>query len=279
LARQPRRTSPRIQLAAGSLREVLSPADEAMMLMCCCANDDGQMVETVAMPAIHEEKAISVPAVEEPAQDEDPPAVEEAPPVKEEKAKMEEPPKPAAPPAPVEELPKSSYYYEVSLDKRDKPLGLKLESKRTCVGIAGVAAGVVDDHNKSAEPAKKIQALDFICSVNGKTKAEEIIEAMKEEGALQMKLFRPLPFNVTLNKERGILGLHLFFHADSSSIEVESVVEGLAKDYNATVSEELQIKAKDCIKSVNGVSGDGQKILVEVKTANKLDMVIVRGPA
>mmetsp|Transcript_116480 Transcript_116480/g.206208 ORF Transcript_116480/g.206208 Transcript_116480/m.206208 type:complete len:173 (-) Transcript_116480:164-682(-) len=50
-------------------------------------------------------------------------------------------------------------------------------------------------------------------------------------------------------------------HGDNVSLVVVEVMEGLVKDYNSTVAEELQIRPGDQIMEVNGVSGDSIKML------------------
>jgi len=58
------------------------------------------------------------------------------------------------------------------------------------------------------------------------------------------------------------------------ALKVKAVEEGLARIYNSTAPDHLQIKAGDCIVEVNGVSEDSGKMLERVKGDQSLRFVI-----
>lgn len=262
-------------------------------MFCCCANDDGQAIESLEPTALFEEKELKSDEVKEAPAKENPPAQPPAPPPakeeksREEKAKPVEPPSPAPKPVKEEEAPKpvaektKSYHYDIELFKGTGGLGLKMDFKQSGLSVAEIVTGAgADRYNASAAPTRTIEVLDYICAVNGTTGSpQELVAAMKAVQELKVKMYRPASFNVILKKGTGNLGIGLKFQQDSASLDVAEITAGVAQDYNASASAEEQIMVNDVIKSVNGISRDVQKMINEIKAASHLNLVMLRGPA
>mmetsp|Transcript_90579 Transcript_90579/g.157199 ORF Transcript_90579/g.157199 Transcript_90579/m.157199 type:complete len:151 (+) Transcript_90579:56-508(+) len=63
-------------------------------------------------------------------------------------------------------------------------------------------------------------------------------------------------------------------HGDDVTLEIMLVKDGLVKDYNNSVAQDLQIRPGDRIVEVNGVSGDNKKMLEAVGKAAKLKFIV-----
>merc|ERR1712032_963998 len=106
-----------------------------------------------------------------------------------------------------------------------------------------------------------------------------MISAMRADKVLKFKMFRPTPVSIKVDKRDKSLGLNMTFRPGGANLELTNVGDGAIKDRNASASPETQVKHKDVISSVNGIAGDAEKMITELKAADELNLTFIRGPS
>lgn len=159
--------------------------------------------------------------------------------------------------------------------RKDVPLGLVLDDKPHGLTITNLGRGAFAAYSTKA--SKKAQPHDIILKVNGKAGKDAIMDEVKScSGQVIFTIARPPVVEVTISKNGKLLGMELSFAPMSMSIDIKGICDGALKDYLASAGAHVQIASGDCILSVNGISGDLEKMVAVMKESNDLKMQVSR---
>merc|ERR1712032_1570832 len=157
------------------------------------------------------------------------------------------------------------------------PLGIVSDLRGSTLTVRSASSGAVAKHNQSSEASTQVQPNDFILQVNDKTRPDAALKELAQKGSLKLKMQRVVPFKVSVSKAGGkSLGLKLAYVAASTSISVVEILDGAVADYNKNAPAAAQIKAKDRILSVSGISGSANKMVAALHASNTIEIQIAR---
>lgn len=177
-----------------------------------------------------------------------------------------------------EEVQNGPQRFEITVDRG--PFGLNISVDNTGVGIQILEiknGGAMERHNSSVRSRRqRILPCDVVTVVNGSTDMQDMLDRIKADLVLQLELLRPEPIWIKVKRGGKPWGLNLTYQNISSHIEIVEVVDGAIRDYNETAPEELQVRAKDFIESVNGMLGV-EKMLTCLKAGcAEVEMKVLR---
>lgn len=162
----------------------------------------------------------------------------------------------------------------------DKPIGgitgLELDplDKKT-MQVCNVRAGVIRSYNTTAPPELQVKEGDIIVAVNGvRGDASQMITRFKEDMTIELALFRPRPWRISIKQKPGDLLSSLKCAASGISLLLVDVPRTI-KDFNACNARSA-LREDDRIIAVNGINNDVRKMLLEVDRASNLDLVLIR---
>eukprot|EP00929_Paragymnodinium_shiwhaense_P006991 TRINITY_DN110948_c0_g1_i1.p2 TRINITY_DN110948_c0_g1~~TRINITY_DN110948_c0_g1_i1.p2 ORF type:complete len:291 (+),score=148.64 TRINITY_DN110948_c0_g1_i1:97-969(+) len=129
---------------------------------------------------------------------------------------------------------------------------------------------------KAAEEKAKAEAEAKAAAEKAAAEKAAAEKKAQEEAALkEAQKPRKVEFDITVNKVQGEqLGLDVDYQ-DNKKLQVTKVKPGLVQQWN-DANPSKEVKAKDWIVAVNGAVGSTQKMITEVKDAQKLAMTIRR---
>jgi len=198
----------------------------------------------------------------------------EAPP---EQPQLAAPSNPVAPIATALDLPGVEYTIELSRQKGES-MGLNLDLLDGVTALITVVKeeGAIAKANGKRLAADKVKAFDRIVEVNGvRGKAKSIAEMIAQSTNLTMIMRRPLQeFDVVVVKKESStpLGVDLNY-APNSSLLILRVTDGLVQEWCDAGNR--PVNAKDRIVAVNGVRGQPQQLLNQIKDASDLTLTIL----
>jgi len=175
---------------------------------------------------------------------------------------------------------RAPFSFDVNVNPNDQGLGLKLFVMPSNVSISRISPGAIDTYNRS-HPNDAVQINDFVQAVNGKTTIHEMTDGLKSRGALTLRLYRPMPISINIRKNGGPAGCKVHALPSHSVVHIQELLEeGAFMKHNAQSPPEAQIKAHDCIISINGVSGDAEIMAQKLADPNisEFELVVVRPP-
>lgn len=191
-------------------------------------------------------------------------------------------PKGVDPKAPVEK--KGPLDFRMSVARQGADLGVSLRPKAGGLCVVMISERFGQDQAETTPAGHKLQVHDFITEINGQTAAEEMVKEARTAQKLALKVHRPRTFIAKLTKSVGKLGSSLMpcqTGADSTAyfLEVTRIQEGALDDYNKSAAAELQVMPQDHILSVNGQSGDCNKMIEKLRDSTHLELKVLRPPA
>eukprot|EP00438_Fugacium_kawagutii_P024940 Skav213197 [mRNA] locus=scaffold2826:295054:297366:+ [translate_table: standard] len=153
-----------------------------------------------------------------------------------------------------------------------KRLDLDLTDPK-CVILAS-CNGAAAEWNR--QNAKQVLPFDRIVKINGKAcEAQDIVSMLKDTGAVELSLERPLKRMVYLKKEGSRLGLDLSFTKVGTgqwkaSVKpwIAAIADGLVAEWNANMPE-LAIGQHDRIISINSKNGPPDELVSVLGTASE----------
>lgn len=174
----------------------------------------------------------------------------------------------------VVELPQ---IFEVSIPKTGA-LGLKLDVRNSYGHVMEIVHGCVQGYNSGVAKPQQVLEDDLLIAINGvKLKHNGLLDVDKLDGEVTLKLLRPVQRAVKIHKGGKSWGLRLAFFHDTQIAEILTVLpDGAIAEYNLTAPPGMQLKERDLIKSINGVSGSKEGMLKAVQEAAELDMTVLK---
>jgi hypothetical protein len=183
--------------------------------------------------------------------------------------------------------------FEITLEKVNaaENMGAKIsyEDGRQFVITALKDAGMIPTWNsKSGHPADlKVYVNDVIVSVNGVSgDTVKMMEEIKSVGPKVLKMvhgkdYVPNSFEITLEKKDAgeTLGTSIFY-PDSKRLIITAFKDaGLIPTWNSKNDRpELKVNLDDVIVSVNGISGDAQKMMEAMRLVDSIVLKLIHGP-
>jgi len=257
-------------------------------MFCCCATEPNGQVEEAIIPMGEHKQAMETPMPEKQVDESVTDFMHERQGLEQEETKQatprqeeEQAEQVAAPLTPEEASEPTAGRFEVDVTKGDAALGMRLDSWNHGIYVGDIKdGGVIRSYNDSAEASKKVQVSDYILAVNGTTGLDDMIKVLKTEKQIKLSMFRPTQFKIKISKGDKLLGLNVSIQNEDkgTSIFVGGVNDGAAMSYNTRAPQDMQVNAKDCIISVNGVSGNAKEMLATLKRDNDVELVLVRPP-
>lgn len=184
-------------------------------------------------------------------------------------------------PAPKKDVPVSAQIFKVVIQKPalDTPLGLHLDlSDPALIHVSGVRAGStpVSAYNAAAPEGLKMQAGDYIMSVNGVSgDAAKMTEAIQASVSLELELRRPFVFQCVINKDGKPLGLELNYATSGQSLVIDVIDQGAAMDWGAA-NPALALRKGDRILAINGKRGVAVELLKLMVGSNPVTFELSR---
>jgi len=158
-------------------------------------------------------------------------------------------------------------------------LGMNMSVDPTGVGIQILeikSGGALEVYNESVTGRKRVLARDFIIGVNNATDVQAMMNRIKADPILRIRLLRPLAFSARLRRNGKPWGLNLTYQNISSHVEIQEVTPGAVADYNLTVPAQLRIKGKDFIESINGMRAVDKIVSLLQSPFTDLDVKFLR---
>jgi len=154
--------------------------------------------------------------------------------------------------------------------------------------VLSVQSGPMQAYNETAGVLQKIQADDFIYSVNGCKWSADVVSQVKQgknvctigqrpETRCNFIVKRPVRKTVTVSKRDGTLGLDLWFENDNSpALVVTRVNEGPVSVWNAE-NPDRPLERLDRIVAVNGSRCNASSLLAIIKdTTDTVELTIIQ---
>mmetsp|Transcript_15863 Transcript_15863/g.43644 ORF Transcript_15863/g.43644 Transcript_15863/m.43644 type:complete len:217 (-) Transcript_15863:151-801(-) len=174
-----------------------------------------------------------------------------------------------------QEFRRSFAEYVVSVERpAGQTLGLRMISS-----VPQLSGVVVSVEKGGVLSGTQIRRGDRLLAVNGTSGSfETMLALLKEEGLLELQFRRPVEFQVTAQRAPGKdLGISMSYSKHDHLLLITGITEGAIADWNAANhSTGLDVRANDCIISVNGMKDDAVKMLEETKLALSVDLSLVR---
>mmetsp|Transcript_116641 Transcript_116641/g.362419 ORF Transcript_116641/g.362419 Transcript_116641/m.362419 type:complete len:224 (+) Transcript_116641:103-774(+) len=124
----------------------------------------------------------------------------------------------------------------------------------------------VQKANRSAASGRRLQAGDYIVSVNGLAgRVLDMMDEVEESRQVELQVCRPLKFTACVNKCQGPLGCRVTYNnINSTSLLIEEVQEGCVQRWNSS-NKDQAVQPDDRIISVNGRPGTAGELLQMIK--------------
>jgi len=206
--------------------------------------------------------------------------------LQEEPEKEEPKEEPKKEPEPIKQEPKAEpkldkpllvHTFSVSVEKSAGPLGMVLDAKSGALVVIRVSDGTIKAYNDMAAVDKKIEPNDYIVDINGQTTKDNMLREVKEAtGTLTLKVARPLPFTIKINRGEKPFGAGLKYQEESCFIDLKEIRDGALKDYNDSVQDSKKAFLNDCIIAINGKSDTPDKMIEIMKSSTKFEVTLVR---
>mmetsp|Transcript_107356 Transcript_107356/g.335817 ORF Transcript_107356/g.335817 Transcript_107356/m.335817 type:complete len:229 (-) Transcript_107356:44-730(-) len=146
--------------------------------------------------------------------------------------------------------------------------GLGRQAIHVC-RVSGRPGTPVQKANRSAASGRRLQAGDYIVSVNGLAgRVLDMMDEVEESRQVELQVCRPLEFVVSVNKSQGPLGCRVTYNkSNGTSLLIEEVQEGCVQRWNSS-NKDQAVQPDDRIISVNGKSGGAGQLLQMIKEAD-----------
>merc|ERR1719433_1344062 len=155
-----------------------------------------------------------------------------------------------------------------------KPFGVVIFSSPR--SLAGVIPQVIQWRVMSGTLVSKtiIEAGDRIIACNGTSDFREVMNNIRVDQVLKLKVKRPKQYSVKVNKGAG-LGLSLKYGAEDEYLFIDEIVDGSVAALNKKY-EDRQVRVLDSIIRVNGVQESASAMLEEISTSSFLTLTLYR---
>jgi len=158
-------------------------------------------------------------------------------------------------------------------------IGLTCDVWPAFLQVTTVSGGSAGSYNSSVAENERISRNDAILAVNGCTEPEAMMRMLESEVQITLQVVRPSRLMVKVSRDACTFGLQLAIHtATSTCIWIDRIEEGAVQSYNFRVAANLQIRPQDLIESVNGVAGMVSKMVEEMRSSSKVELVVLRVP-
>jgi len=171
--------------------------------------------------------------------------------------------------------------FAVSLEKpkRKSPgIDVELQDGKTLYVSAVKSGGPVQLYNKEAEPARQVQAGDFIVKVNdAEGDSKKLNEAMKKETTVTMVVRRAEVWRVAVEKpdSKAHVGLEFVKPPVGTTVLLTKVNDGPVATWNQE-NPEHEVKAGDRIIAINGKHAKPADMLKQMKAQVQFTMTVAR---
>mmetsp|Transcript_21717 Transcript_21717/g.74658 ORF Transcript_21717/g.74658 Transcript_21717/m.74658 type:complete len:255 (-) Transcript_21717:82-846(-) len=240
---------------------------------CCCTDDQQAELVTVdildTLQGRNDEEPKEEKAQEEPKKEEP----------KKEPQKEPEPIKQEPKAQPKLDKPLSVHTFSVQVEKSAGPLGMVLDVKNGALVVIRVYDGTIKAYNDMTASDKKIEPNDYIVDINGQITKDNMLREVKQAtGTVTLKVARPLPFTIKINRGDKPFGAGLGYQQESCSIDLKEIRDGALKDYNDSVPHSKKAFLNDCIIAINGKSDTPDKMIEIMQSSTQFEVTLVRPP-
>lgn len=157
--------------------------------------------------------------------------------------------------------------------------GLEIESINGKLLVAKLKKGPMMTWNQehSDDPERMVLPCDRIVRVNGtESDSNKLIDELKNDQRLKIVMRHAKRFNVCVERNGSELGMCVIGgNVKLDMLKISALRDGVVNNWNNTQPESA-ISAGDRIISVNGLEGDPEQMLNELRTNNRLDMTLLR---
>lgn len=178
----------------------------------------------------------------------------------------------------MEGAPNTITTFEVKVSTADGKLGLNCDVWEDCIQVVGLMArGAIEAYNDTSPAWRKVTRNDFITSVNGITGGEAMMEVIRTESSLVMKVVRGVRQIIKVEKGSEVWGVRLTFKNSSSAcLRVVEIREGAFLAYNESAALACKVNADNFIVMVNGIAGAANMMYEEFRAAQAVELVLLQ---
>merc|ERR1712032_286046 len=137
----------------------------------------------------------------------------------------------------------------------------------------------LDDKGAIAKAGMGLKRGDHILAVNGASTALRIMKRLKEDEEIDILVERPMEFRIDLVKGAEGVGLDLSHAPRGDTLLIRNLTrKGAIQEWNEKKKSVAQVKRLDRIVEVNSIRGKAAELLAELKSQDKLTIIISPGP-
>lgn len=157
----------------------------------------------------------------------------------------------------------------------EQGLGLDLDLlDATGIMVNDVLGGAAKSWNTHADLRHQVCYGDRIMEVNGtRGSSQDHLEILRDDENVKMWLKRPVAVRIRGNASLNSIGLEIICAADSSTLLIERVTEGIVEDWNVD-NPDFAVHQHDRIVEVNGTTGFATELMRSLRNLAKLELLI-----